>query len=202
MNKTNSFNILTLGIGGEGVLLSGVIIARAANLEGYFVTGLQLHGLAQRGGSIPVFVRLGNVHAPTIPRGRADLILAFEPSEALRYAKYGFREKTIFIIDDKPVKSLYSEIANEYYPTTEEIKQYLKPFAKSVYFVDAAKECEKRFGSILYSNTMMIGIAHGCGLIPIKKENIIKALDITVKYGLEQNIEAFKVGVEKGKSLR
>ena len=81
------FDSLLIGVGGEGVLTSGVILARAANIEGHYVRGVQLHGLAQRGGSIPTFIRFGSekeLYSPGIMQGNADLVLAFEPLEAVR----------------------------------------------------------------------------------------------------------------------
>ena len=75
--KMKTQNVLIAGVGGEGVLTAGVIIARAAGLKGLQVKGIQLHGLAQRGGSVPTHVGFGKqVGAPTIPMMEADLILA------------------------------------------------------------------------------------------------------------------------------
>ncbi|MBU5575114.1 MAG: 2-oxoacid:acceptor oxidoreductase family protein [Candidatus Aenigmatarchaeota archaeon] len=195
------YNILIAGIGGEGVLTSGVVIARAAEFEEKYVMGLQLHGLSQRGGSIPVFVRFGNVHSPTIPRGEADLIIATEPSEALRYAKYGSKEKTVFIIDNNPVKSPYSNILNEHYPSEEEIKEMLKEFSKKIYFVNLSKNCENKFGNPIYGNIALVGFAFSLGLIPLKKENIIKAIKCSIKRNVEQNLASFEFGIEEGKKF-
>ena len=189
-----AFNLLTVGIGGEGVLTSGVLIARAAHIENKKVVGLQLHGLSQRGGTIPVFVRFGEVYAPTIPRGQADLVIASEPAEAMKFAKYGSKEKTIFVIDYNPVKSCYSNIANEHYPTKEEIRKSINHFAKKVYFVDASKECSKKFGSPIFGCVSVIGVVMSLGVLPLKKESIIQAIKESIKYQVDKNLEAFEYG--------
>lgn len=194
-----NFNLLTVGIGGEGVLTAGVVVARAAHLEKKYVMGLQLHGLSQRGGSIPVFVRFGDVHAPTIPRGQADIIIASEPSEALRFAKYGSKERTVFIIDNNPVKSSYSNVLNEHYPAKEEIIAGLKPFAKKVYYVDASKKCEKLLGNQIYGNVCVLGIAVSRGLLPLNKKNIVESIKQSVRHDTEKNLAAFELGINMEK---
>jgi len=196
------FNLLTVGIGGEGVLTTGVVIARAAHAEKNYVMGLQLHGLAQRGGTIPVFVRFGDVHSPTFERGAADLIIATEPAEALRYAKYGSASKTIFIIDDNPVKSPYANIKNEHYPTKDEIISSLKMFAKNVYYVDISSKCEEKFGNKIYGNVALVGVAYGLGILPLKPDSIREAIKSSIKHDVDKNLAAFDFGVEYGKKLK
>ncbi|MEM3411996.1 MAG: 2-oxoacid:acceptor oxidoreductase family protein [archaeon] len=196
------FNLLIVGIGGEGVLTSGVVVARAAHEEDMYVTGLQLHGLSQRGGSIPVFVRFGSeVHAPTFGMGDADLIIATEPSEALRFAKYGNLEKTMFIIDDSVVKSPYSNVENEHYPSKEEIMRYLKPFSKKIYYIPISEECKKKFGDKIYGNIALLGVAVSLGALPLKEESMIKAIKETARRNLDKNMDAFKYGLEYGRKL-
>ncbi len=95
-------NVLLTGVGGEGVLVTSVIIARAASFDGYYVRGTQFHGLAQRGGSIPTHVRFGkerDVRSPFIPRAHADLILGLEPIEAARACYFaGKTGQTLLLI--------------------------------------------------------------------------------------------------------
>jgi indolepyruvate ferredoxin oxidoreductase beta subunit len=72
------FNIMLTGVGGEGVLTTQVMIARAANIEGHYVRGVQLHGLAQRGGTIPAFVRFGSEKEISSPGEIEKNIKAFD----------------------------------------------------------------------------------------------------------------------------
>ena len=94
-------------------MTSQATIARAANLEGYYVRGVQLHGLAQRGGVVPTSIRFGSerfVSSPHIMQANADLIIAFEPLEAVRACYFARKEKTNFII--KKTSTLIYQMKN------------------------------------------------------------------------------------------
>jgi indolepyruvate ferredoxin oxidoreductase beta subunit len=192
------FDILLTGVGGEGVLTAQVILARAANLEGYFVRGLQLHGLAQRGGSIPTTVRFGDeeeIFSPTMMPADANLILAFEPLEALRAISYGSKEKTVFVIDDEPLVPVYAHLLNKPYPSLDEIERKIAPFAKEINFISASKIARKKFGDAIFGNIILLGAAYHRGLIPLKKENIIEAIKMSAPRNLEENLKAFTEGI-------
>ncbi len=195
------FNCLLTGVGGEGVLTSQVILARAANLEGHFVRGVQLHGLAQRGGSIPTMVRFGNeneIFSPAILPADADLILALEPLEAVRAVYYAHQEKTVFVIDDEPLVPVYAHLLDKPYPSLEEIKEKITPFAKEVHFVPASKIAKQKFGDDIFASTVLLGTAFQLGLIPLKKENLIEAIRISAPREIEKNLKAFEEGFNAG----
>lgn len=196
------FDVLLTGVGGEGVLTSQVIIARAANLEDYFVRGVQLHGLAQRGGSIPTMVRFGDkneISSPGIMQANADLVLAFEPLEAVRAVYYARKEKTTFVLDDHPYVPIYSHLLDTPYPSLEEIKKRIEPFAKEIKVFSAHQMAKKELGNPIFGNTILIGAAIGTGLLPLKKENLREAIKITVPRETEKNLQAFELGLKLGK---
>jgi len=209
--KTVKFDVLLTGVGGEGVLTTQVVIARAANLERYFVRGLQLHGLAQRGGTLQTIVRFGDekeIFSPAMmpassAGGPADanLILAFEPLEAVRAVYYARKEKTVFVIDDEPLVPIYAYLLRRPYPEIKEIEKRLTPFAKNIYFVPASQMAKKECGDPVFGNTVLLGAAHGLGTLPLKKENLIEALKISAPRDLEKNLAAFKAGVDFGKKV-
>jgi len=197
------FDLMSTGVGGEGVLTIGVIIARAANLEGYYVRGLQLHGLAQRGGTIPTFVRFGDekeISSPGIMQANADLILAFEPLEAVRATFYARKEKTTFVINNHPYIPIYANLNNIPYPSLDKILKKIKPFAKDIHVFDTNNLAKKEFGDVIFGNTILLGIAAGKGLIPLKEERLREAIKITVPKGVESNLKAFDFGLNIGKS--
>lgn len=192
-----TYNVLLTGVGGEGVLVTSVIAARAAVYDGYQVRGTQFHGLAQRGGSIPTHVRFGKeVYSPLIPRGQADLILGLEPLEAARVCYYATKERTNFVVDTYPVKPVYWNIHGHIYPSNDKIKKTIEPFAKKQVFVDASNICEKKFGDPIYGNVMAIGVAISQGMLPLSEKSIIEAIKKTVRRGFENNMEALKMGLE------
>jgi indolepyruvate ferredoxin oxidoreductase beta subunit len=194
------FDILLTGVGGEGVLTSQVILARAANLEGHFVRGVQLHGLAQRGGSIPTMVRFGDekeISSPAIMQADADLILAFEPLEAVRAVRYARKEKTVFVVEEKPLVPIYAHLLDKPYPEIDEIKEKIKPFAKEIHAVPARETAKEKFGDDIFGNTILLGAAYRRGLIPLKKESIIEAIKISAPRETEKNLKAFEEGINE-----
>jgi len=193
------FDVLLTGVGGEGVLTAQVIIARAANLEGHFVRGVQLHGLAQRGGSIPTMVRFGDekeISSPTIGEADADLILAFEPLEAVRAVYYARKEKTVFVVEEKPLVPVYSYLLNKRYPTLDEIREKIQPFAKEIHTVPAHKIAKSEFGNPIFGNTILLGATCNLGVLPLKKENLVEAIKTSAPRELEKNLAAFERGLE------
>ncbi len=193
------FNMLMIGVGGEGILLTSVIVARAAGFEGHDVRGTQIHGLAQRGGSIPIHLRFGKgVYSPLIPRGSADTILALEPVEAARFCYFASKDRTSFLIDDYPLVPGLVKASGETYPEIDYIKRIIEPYAKDILVADASNVCVKKFNNALYGNIMTLGIAVSSGMLPLKEQSLIKALETTVPRNLKENIEAFRMGIEVG----
>ena len=197
------FDLMLTGVGGEGVLTTGVIIARAANIEGYYVRGVQLHGLAQRGGTIPTFVRFGDekeISSPGIMQANSDLILSFEPLEAVRATFYARKEKTTFIINNHPYIPIYANLDKIPYPDLKKILKKVKPFAKDIHVFDANNLAEKEFGDVIFGNTILVGVAVGKGLLPLKEESLRESIKSTVPRAIEKNLKAFDFGLKIGKS--
>lgn len=85
----NHFNIVIAGVGGQGVLMASKVLAESALACGMDVKQNEVHGMAQRGGSVISFVRIGKqVFSPVVMPGTADILISFEPLEALRYCHY------------------------------------------------------------------------------------------------------------------
>ena len=120
MNK----NILICGVGGQGTVLASKIIAASAMIEGSAVHSAETIGMAQRGGSVTSHVRIGEAYSPLIPYGTADMILAFEPAEAVRNLIY-LKKGGIVIVNSVPVKPVTESLADTGYDGTAML-DYLK----------------------------------------------------------------------------
>ena len=101
-------NIMIVGVGGQGTLLTSRVLGGLAIAGGYDVKLSEVHGMAQRGGSVVTFVRYGeNVAEPIVEEGQADVIIAFERLEALRYAHFLKKDGALVVndllIDPMPV---------------------------------------------------------------------------------------------------
>ncbi len=180
------YDILIAGVGGQGILLVSEIISNAALSEGLYVKKSETHGMAQRGGSVISHVRISDSEAasPLIPYGKADLLLAFEPLEALRYLKYLGADSQV-VINKNPVKL-------DGCPPLEEILKELGDLGNTK-IVDA-KEIARRAGHVMTQNIAMLGIASRS--LPLNKEAIQKSIKDKVKRALEENLQAFELGLQ------
>ena len=196
------FSAFFIGVGGEGVLTSAAMVAEAAHLEGHFVRGVQLHGLAQRGGSIPTVVRFGSekeLSSPEITEGDADLVMAFEPLEAVRATYYASKKKTSFIIDDYPYMPVYANLLDMPYPPMSEITKRVKPFAKQIMVFNTHHLAKKEFGSAVLGNTLLLGAAVGAGLLPLKPASFRSVIKDLSPRRASDNLKAFGEGLKLGK---
>src|SRR5512135_181852 len=131
----NVFNILIAGVGGQGVLLTSKIIAEAALLAGLDVKQSEVHGMAQRGGSVLSQVRFGEkVFSPIVAEGEADLLIGFEPLETARYLHY-LKESGTVVYNTRPIGTIGVSIGKETYPA--DIHETIRKNAATVHPLDA-----------------------------------------------------------------
>ena len=120
MNK----DILVCGVGGQGTVLASKLIASAYMAKGETVHSAETIGMAQRGGSVTSHVRIGEAYSPLIAQGGADIILAFEPAEAVRNLAY-LKKGGIVITNNVPVKPATDSLMNSGYEA-QPMLEYLK----------------------------------------------------------------------------
>ena len=148
-------NIMIVGVGGQGTLLTSRILGGLAIAGGYDVKLSEVHGMAQRGGSVVTFVRYGEkVAEPVVEEGQADVIIAFEQLEALRYAHF-LKKDGALIINDWKIDPMPVVTGAAQYP--EHIIENLKEKYK-VYTVNATEEA-KKLGNSRVFNLIVLGIA-------------------------------------------
>ena len=150
-------NIMIVGVGGQGTLLTSRIIGKAALSLGYDVKISEVHGMAQRGGSVVTFVRFGEcVSEPVVEEGQADVIIAFERLEALRYSHF-LKKDGVLVVNDWRIDPMTVVIGAKQYP--ENIIETLKK-SHSVYSIDAQKiALELKNSKVL--NSVVLGFAAG-----------------------------------------
>lgn len=186
------YDILVVGVGGQGSVLASDIICQVALSEGVDVKKSEIHGMAQRGGSVISHVRIGKkVYSPTISEGQADIILSLEKMEFLRYMEYSSK-KTVLINNSQRI--IPTSIINdaELYPD-ELINNNYKYF-KKVYEFDAfkiAKECGNPKG------VSVVCLGYLSNFLPFALENWEKGIKNKVPpKTIELNIQAFHRGRE------
>ena len=191
-------NILLCGVGGQGTVLASKIIASAAMSEGNTVHSAETIGMAQRGGSVTSHVRIGDsAFSPLIPNGSADLILAFEPAEAVRNLRY-LKKDGIAVVNTAPTKPVTESLSETGYDGREAI-DFLKQNCDSIFV--SSDEMSREFGSSKFFNIILIGIAAGSGKLGLGRETIINQLKALVpERFIDINLRAFEKGYETGKN--
>lgn len=195
MNK----DILLCGVGGQGTVLASKLIAAAAMSCGETVHSAETIGMAQRGGAVTSHVRIGEkAYSPLIPEESADVILAFEPAEAVRNLALLKKDGTV-IVNRIPVKPVTESLQDTGYDGSEMIA-YLQSKCRRLVVVDGEKISEK-LGSARYFNVAILGVAVGCGQIGLTAEAVLKEIETRVpeKYR-EMNQKAFDMGKQIGEA--
>ena len=182
-------NIMIVGVGGQGTLLTSRILGGLAVLGGYDVKLSEVHGMAQRGGSVVTFVRYGEkVAEPIVEEGQADVLIAFERLEALRYAHF-LKPDGALVVNDWRIDPMPVVIGAAEYP--EDILEHLRKEYK-VYAVNATEEA-KRLGNARTFNLVVLGIASQH--MDFTKEQWYEVIENTVPpKTIEINKQAFEAG--------
>jgi indolepyruvate ferredoxin oxidoreductase, beta subunit len=185
-----NYNIILAGVGGQGGLSVAVAIARAAMAAGYFVKQSEVHGMSQRGGEVLAHLRISDreIQSPTIPKGEADLILAFEPLEALRYLPWLSAEHGAVVAASSPINNIQD------YPAIDVILAELENLPN--WRIIDADSIAKAAGSVKSANVVLVGAA--ADLFPIPPEAIEKEIAaLFARKGeavVQANIKAFRDG--------
>lgn len=185
-------SIFIAGVGGQGIILTGDLIAEAALLSGYDVKKSEVHGMAQRGGAVVSAVRFGKkVFSPLICENEADFLLSFEMLEALRNLNYLKKEGKIISSTQRIIPVTVSS-GGQIYP--ENIELEIKKYFPDAKFIDAV-ELAKKAGHIRSANIVLLGAL--ANFLPIEKDAFIKAIQQHVHpKTVEINLKAFELGLE------
>lgn len=172
-------DILLCGVGGQGIILTSKLIAATAVEHDVPVMSAETIGMAQKGGSVFSFLRLGEgIESPMFPKGAADLLIAFEPSEAVRMFPYLKKGGTV-IVNTHAIMPVTASLGGSAY-NGGEMLDYLDRNAEKVVRVDGDKAISD-IGSPKVLNMVMLGAAVRSGLLPFTLEEIEAAMKATVK---------------------
>lgn len=183
---------MIVGVGGQGTLLASKILGNVAMKRNYDVKVSEVHGMAQRGGSVVTYVKFApKVYSPIIEKGEADIILAFEELEALRWIDY-LKENGKIIINRQVINPMPVIIGKAKYP--ENIVEKIKAAVSNTVAVDAlpiAKEC----GNIKAVNVVLLGLL--ARSTDIEKNLWVEAIgEVVPRKLLDVNLKAFEAGYE------
>ena len=192
--ETKELNIIISGVGGQGVVLLSELLGGAAVRDGVAVKGSEVLGMAQRGGSVFSNIRLGgDALAPLTPEGKVDVIIAVEPSEALRNIQYLVKDGVV-VLNSRTVMPFTVFLGKSSYPDIKTIQTSLSKVTSRIITLDATAMAQQA-GSAQAANVVMLGALYGTGLVPMTVETA-KALILGRFKGKagEINVKAFDLG--------
>jgi indolepyruvate ferredoxin oxidoreductase beta subunit len=189
--KTSACDLVVVGVGGQGVILVSNVIGVAAVKAGYAVRGAETHGMAQRGGSVISHIRIGCTYGPMVPPGGADVLLALEPAEALRYAHFSASDG-VALVNTQPILPITVTTGKASYPPVDEILAPLRNRCNELKTLNAT-QLAAELGAAQAMNVVMLGLLSR--YVPIREELLLETLSETIpaKY-LELNKRAFQIG--------
>lgn len=185
-----NYNIILAGVGGQGGLSISVVIARAAMAAGFLVRQSEVHGMSQRGGEVLAHLRISDreIQSPTIPMGEADLILAFEPLEALRYISWLSAGRGVVVSASTPIRNISD------YPAMGDILAELEKLPN--HRLLDAESIARNAGGAKAANVVLVGAA--ADLLPIPASLIEKEIEkLFARKGeavVQTNVRAFRDG--------
>ncbi|OGD55096.1 hypothetical protein A3K78_07980 [Candidatus Bathyarchaeota archaeon RBG_13_52_12] len=194
------YNILLAGVGGQGLMLLSQVMGDACTRSSIKVVVGAQHGLAQRSGSISAHVRIGDAYSPLIAYGTADLIIAMDATEALRYVEYLKQGGTVVMnsrmmhppLETAPIVKNRQEKLT--YVTLEQVKEQLGKVAGRVIDIDAEKVAAEA-GNPRTENVVLLGAASALSGFPIQSEPLKESVRRVVpERAVDANLKAFILG--------
>lgn len=184
--ESNIYNILMVGVGGQGIILASDILTRAAMIAGKDTKKSEIHGMSQRGGSVFSHIRFGKkVHSPTISKGEADILFSLEEMETLRWISYANAD-TFIVCATKQILPTTVET----YP--EGVREELERLSNNIHFFDTDTLIQQ-IGNVKFLNVAMLGMMSG--KIDFSDDIWRKAIEAQVPKGTaEENWGAFCIG--------
>ncbi|MFH0844840.1 MAG: indolepyruvate oxidoreductase subunit beta [Pseudomonadota bacterium] len=192
------FNLIITGVGGQGNVIASQIVGRAALNKGFRVTIGETFGLSQRGGPVMSHIRLSRDHnyGPLIPPNKAHIIVGLEPLETIRILLGYGNEKTVFLVNSRPIYPLNVIAGDVQYPGLEKIRNVLERFGESLYWLDATQKALDLGGPILL-NMIMLGALCGLTRFPLDMADFREALkEVFHESKWELNYRALDIGMD------
>lgn len=185
--------LIIVAVGGQGNLLASRVLGEAARRSKVPVRMSEIHGMAQRGGVVESALVFGDAQSTIISDGEADILLGFEPSEALRALKK-CNQNTTVITNTAPLPPFTAATGKGTYPALDTIKARLADKCARLITLDAA-DLAKQAGNVLAVNMVLLGALSATGLLPLSPNSLAAAIrEVTRESFVEINLKAFELG--------
>jgi indolepyruvate ferredoxin oxidoreductase, beta subunit len=196
--ETMGTSLIITGVGGQGNVMAARLLASAVLEAGWEVTVGDVYGLTQRGGSVASHVRWiqGELLPPLVPQCSLDILVAFEPLEALRVLSQLGGETTRAIVNTQSIIPIGVQAGRFQYPQLDKLYAAIRNLSKESVFVDATKEA-RALGNVQALNMVMVGTLYGSGWVPFSPTAFEKVIRSSIRSQFQTpNVEAFRRGLE------
>ena len=197
--KKDPYNIVITGVGGQGNVMASRVLSNMLVRRGYRITIGETFGMSQRGGAVMSHIRVSEdtQWSPQIPRGKADMVVALEPVEAIRVLMNYGNSGVKVLINTRPIYPVGVITGELSYPSLNQIRSTVESLSANAWFLDATDEAVKLGNSIL-GNIIMIGAATAVGALPVNREDFQDVIVQTLPPDkLSVNLQAFDIGAGK-----
>ena len=197
------YNVIITGVGGQGNVMASKVVGNMLSQKGFRVTIGETFGASQRGGSVMSHLRIsrGRSWSPLIPKGRAHIVVALEPSEAIRVLMdYGNPEVKL-LCNTRPIYSIGVISGELTYPSLKDIKKWVRDLSEKAWFMNAT-EAAMALGNPIFGNIMMIGALASTQFLPLDRETFKSVISPTMSPDkIAANLKAFDRGQEMLSSI-
>jgi indolepyruvate ferredoxin oxidoreductase beta subunit len=165
------YNLIITGVGGQGNVLASRIVGEMLTEMGYHVTIGEIFGASQRGGSVMSHLRISaeTTFSPQIPKGKAHLVVALEPTEAVRVLKDYGNPDVYVICNTRPIHAIGVICGEQSYPSPPDLKSWIRELSASAWFIDTTKAAME-LGDPIFGNVIAVGALAGTSVLPLDRE--------------------------------
>ena len=190
-------SLIVIGVAGQGNVVTSFLICNALVNEGYLVTFGQSYPAQQRGGPVINYIRVSKeVQAsPIIPEGRADVIVAMEPVEAMRMLNQYGNPDVLVMVNPRPIQAMDIAGLGTKYPSVDKLLEDIEALSAKTWVVNATEEAQK-LGDPIMANVVLVGSLVGSGVLPLDREIMEPVLRERFPKALDINMKALDKGFE------
>jgi indolepyruvate ferredoxin oxidoreductase beta subunit len=192
-------NIILAGVGGQGNVMASRVLANMLSLKGFWITIGETFGMSQRGGSVMSHIRVSatSTWSPQIPKGKADILIALEPIEAVRVMRVYGNPEVKAVLNTRPIHPVGVIAGDLNYPPLDDIAKGLSALTPHVWMLDATEEAVK-LGNPILSNIIMVGALCGLNLLPVGMTEFNAVIkNFFPEKHLAINRQAFEIGRDR-----
>jgi len=197
--KYDPYNLIITGVGGQGNVMASRVLGNMLSKIGYTVTIGETFGASQRGGSVMSHLRISSAecYSPQIAKGRAHMIVALEPTEAIRVlAQYG-NENAKVLCNTRPIHSVGVISGEQNYPSQDEIQGWVNDLTSEAWFINATDEAMTQMKNPIFGNIMLLGALAGTNELPLNRDDFEAVISETMTAAnVQLNLTAYDKGLE------